>query len=229
MQDTTTAQYTGPYDMLLQLVHQQDISISEVSLSAVTEQFLSYIDALEEKEPTEVADFLTVATKLLLLKSSLLLPTFQLAVEDDEVSLTDRLKLYEQFIHASTLIEDRWLDGGVLLTHQELVVPKVSFSWPESLMVEDLCDTMKRMVHAAAPPKQLPRTQIDRTVSLKQTIQRLRSVLKKGTKTSFWQHADKASKTSVIIHFLALLELTKLGTVVPEQTHHFTDITLDVV
>lgn len=228
MQDIHIPQYTGPYDMLLQLVQQKDVSISEISLSSVTEQFLTYIDSLEEKEPTEVADFLTVAAKLLLLKSSLLLPTFQLVIEEDGVSLTDRLKLYEQFIHASVLVESLWMDNAVLLTHHESFTPSVSFSWPDALSTDDMCATMKRIVHAAAPPKQLPKTQIDHTVSLKQTIERLRAVLKKGTSTSFWQHADKANKTSVIIHFLALLELAKLGTVIPSQAHHFTDITLDV-
>jgi segregation and condensation protein A len=228
MQDNSTVQYTGPYDMLLQLMQQKDISISDVSLSSITEEFLVYINTLEEKEATEIADFLTVAAKLLLLKSSLLLPTFQLAIEEDGVSLTDRLKLYEQFIHASGIIESLWMDGAVLLTHHEPFIPTVSFSWPESLNAVDMCATMKRIIHAAAPPKQLPKTQIDHTVSLKQTIERLRAVLKQGTSTSFWQHADKTNKTSVIIHFLALLELTKLGAVIPAQAQHFTDITLDV-
>lgn len=214
--------------MLLSLVQQKDISISDISLSSVTEQFLSYIEALEEIEPTEVADFLTVAAKLVLLKSSLLLPTFQLLEQDDEISLTDRIKLYEQFVHASVYIESLWMEGGVLLTHREQYTPVVSFSWPETLSTDDVYATMKRIIHAAAPPKQLPRTHIDHTVSLKQTIERLRSILKKGTATSFWQHADKANKTSIIIHFLALLELTKLGTVAPAQTHQFSDITLDV-
>lgn len=218
-------QFTGPYDILLQLIDARELSISDVSLSEVTEQFLQYLETLEEEQPEEVADFLTVAARLLLLKSSLLLPTFQV-IEEEDVSLTDRLKLYEQFQRASELVYEFWESSAVLGTHTEAFVPKEAFSWPDGLSHDMLRDTMKRIIKRHAPPKPLPKTQIDKAVSLKETIKNLRTILKKGTKTSFWKHADKASKTSVIVHFLALLELTKLGAVRAKQDEHFTDITM---
>lgn len=225
MTTITLTQFTGPYDMLLQLIDTRELSVTDVALSEVTEQFLEYLGALEEEHPEEVADFLTVAARLLLLKSSLLLPTFQLP-EEEEVSLTDRLKLYEQFQRASDLVHEYWENSTVLGTHTEAFVPVTAFNWPEGLSGGLLRDSMAYMVRKLAPPKPLPTTRIDSTVSLKATINRLRAELKKGSTTSFWQYADKASKTSVIIHFLALLELTKLGSISARQQAHFTDITM---
>lgn len=227
MTTVTLPQYTGPYDALLSLIDTKELSISDVALSEVTEQFLTYLDTLEQRDPAAVADFLTVAARLLLLKSSLLLPTFQV-VEEEEVSLTDRLKLYERFQAAAQYIAEAW-DGAAYLAERPriMVEPEVQFIWAENITTDSLQSAMARVIASRKPPKPLPKTSIDKTVSLKETISRLRTALKPGSKSSFWAYADKRSKTSVIIHFLALLELTKLGSVVPAQAGHFTDITLE--
>jgi segregation and condensation protein A len=218
----------SPYEVILTLLAEDNRDITTVSLSAITERFLGYIDALDREASDEIADFLTVAAKLLLIKSSLLLPTFQVIEEDDEVSLTDRLKLYERFQAASDYIAEAWESDRLLGVHPAITVePEVCFTWAENITTDALRTAMQRVITKNKPPKPLPKTSIDKTVSLKETISRLRTVLKKGTKTSFWKHADKTSKTSVIIHFLALLELTKLGSVAPSQQSHFTDITLE--
>lgn len=219
-------QFTGPYDTLLGLIENKELSISDIALAEVTEQFLSYIDQIEEERPTEVADFLTTAAKLLLLKSSLLLPTFQY-IEEDELSLTKQLKRYEQFRQGAVVLEQYWESDVQLGIHNEIYTREIEFSWPEGLSTDGLRDMMKKLVQQHTPPKPLPQTAIDKTVSLKEIITRLRQSLIKGTKTSFWQYADKRSKTSVIVHFLALLELTKLGTVQAEQSTEFTDITIE--
>lgn len=218
----------SPYEVILSLLAEDNSNITTVSLSAITERFLSHIDQLEEEASTEIADFLTVAAKLLLIKSSLLLPTFQVIEEDDEVSLTDRLKLYERFQAASEYIAEAWESEWLLGVHPSITVePEVAFTWADNITADSLLASMQRVIHRNKPPKPLPKTSIDKSVSLKETISRLRTVLKKGTKTSFWKHADKRSKTSVIVHFLALLELTKLGSVAPQQSAQFTDITLE--
>jgi segregation and condensation protein A len=222
-----SADHLSPYDLLLALLSKEQQSISDVALSTITEQFLNYIDKLEEEAPEEVADFLTVAARLLLVKSSLLLPTFQL-VEEDDLSLIDRLKLYEQFRDAALILQEAWDSDRKLYGHREAFVPKERFAWADGITQEVLAGAMQRLIDRNKPPKPLPQTQIDKTVSLKATIARLRSVFLPGTKTSFWKHAEKGSKTSIIVHFLALLELSKLGTVAPSQVSHFSDITIDV-
>ncbi len=64
--------FEGPLDLLLQLIEKEKLDITEVSLSKVTEQYLESIKNIEEYQPEDLADFLVVATKLLLLKSKTL-------------------------------------------------------------------------------------------------------------------------------------------------------------
>jgi len=91
MEDTATAKemkdiklenFSGPLDLLLHLIEEKQMDITTVSLSSVTEQFLAYLQEIDERSPEELASFLVVATKLLLLKSQALLPFLQ--VEEEE-------------------------------------------------------------------------------------------------------------------------------------------------
>ena len=72
-------------------MNEQKLSLSELALSQVTEQYLDYLDKMEEKESEEMADFLVVATRLLLLKSKQLLPQFS-SEEDEGPSLEEQLR-----------------------------------------------------------------------------------------------------------------------------------------
>src|SRR5215217_5825067 len=76
--------FEGPLDLLLHLIAQEKLDISEISLVAVTDQYLKTIDQLEELAPGAVADFLVVASRLLYIKSTRLLPKPVAANEEDE-------------------------------------------------------------------------------------------------------------------------------------------------
>ena len=61
--DLTIKQFTGPFDLLLSLVEQQELKITEITLSEVTEQYLTYLDTMEEDRVEELADFLVAWKK----------------------------------------------------------------------------------------------------------------------------------------------------------------------
>src|SRR3989344_5914455 len=94
--------FEGPLDLLLQLIERQELNITEVSLAAVTEQYLVYLSEHNDIAHEDLADFLVVAAKLLLLKSRLLLP--ELFVDDEEeagTSLAEQLAVYRLYVKAS--------------------------------------------------------------------------------------------------------------------------------
>ena len=78
--------FEGPLDLLLHLIEREELSINEVSLVAVTDQYLKAIEMLEEIEPGALADFLVVAAKLLYIKSRTLLPKPRPAEEEEDRS-----------------------------------------------------------------------------------------------------------------------------------------------
>lgn len=221
-----TPQFTGPLDALLQLVEERKMPITEVSVSAVTEQYLQYLDTLEETDPNELADFLVVAAKLLLLKSKALLPQF--APEEDEgPNLVDQLRLYKMFVAASRQLEARWLAALRSYGRVEPVRVVVDPTPPANVTQSTLQASMLRLVQRLKPPKPLPRTTIDRAVSLKEKIAHLRQLLtEKGSVSFFGTVADKASRTDVIVGFLALLELVKQQAASVDQDELFGDIVI---
>lgn len=218
-------QFTGPLDLLLSLVEEKELNITEIALAEVTEQYLAHLDTLEEREAVELADFLVIAAKLLYLKSKRLLPEFLPEEEEDADSLEAQLRLYKQFVQVSRHIESSWLDSTKSVFRKEPPRAPAAFALPPSLSASALRASMVHLIKKIAPPKALPRTHIDKGVSLKERIDRIRTLLKSKEKMRFSEAIDNAeNKTEIIIGFLALLELVKQQSVSLEQDSTFGDI-----
>ena len=95
--------FEGPLDLLLSLIEQEELSITDISLAKVTDGYLTAVRTAKEIEPEELADFLVIAAKLIFIKSRILLPGLE--VEDEGPSLEAQLKLYKDFVEASHTIE----------------------------------------------------------------------------------------------------------------------------
>lgn len=224
-------QFTGPFDLLLSLIGEKKLNVSEVALSAVTEQFLRYLDTLEERRAEELADFLVVAARLLLLKSQQLLPQFA-GEEDEGASLEDQLRLYQQFVEASKSINRRWMSGQRSVFRVEPPRSRHGgiFTAPENATLETLHGSMVQLVHRLAPPKPLPEASIDRAVSMKEKVDVIRRMLSRAKRFSFREIlSDARNKTEVIVSFLAILELLKQRAVFLRQKESFSDILIEAV
>jgi len=222
-------QFNGPLDLLSQLIFEQKMEISEISISAVTEQYLDYLDTLEKVDPQDLADFLVIAARLLLLKSKTLLPQFA-PEEEEEESLEEQLKLYRAFVDASKKIEKRWNDSLVAYSRVETPTPPKEVYKPDNLGLETMHQTMVQLLDRLAPPKSLPRTYIDKTVSMKEKVDFLRKMLKKNKNVRFVELlSDTKSRTEIIVSFLAILELVKQKSVYLQQESSFEDIVISSV
>lgn len=229
MIEIASEKFNGPLEVLLQLIDERKLPITEISVSSVTEQFLQYLETLEETDPDELADFLVIAARLLLMKSRALLPQF--APEPDEgPSLVDQLRLYKQFVAVSKQIEKRWLAPDKSYGRVEPVRVVVSAELPANVTVPHLRASMVKLVARLKPPKPLPRTLIDRTVSLKEKIEFVKNlILKQGSVRFFDAIAQATNKTDVIVGFLAVLELVKQQSISIHQAEQFGDIVIKKV
>ena len=95
MYEIKTEQFQGPLDLLLSLIESQKLDISQIALAQVTDQYLTYLDQSQDIGATELADFLVVATKLLIIKSRILLP--QTADEDAIKAMDDFAAMNEVY------------------------------------------------------------------------------------------------------------------------------------
>lgn len=222
--DFKLQQFTGPLDLLLNLVGEQKMDISDVSLSTVTEQYLKYLEKLEDKEPEEMADFLLIAARLLLLKSKKLLPLLQ-PEEDEGPSLEDQLRLYQAFVEASKKLNKRWLSGVRSDFRVEPRRRPKEFVLPKNLSQKLLQEFFLKLLQRIKPLPELPQARMDGAVSVRDKIDIIRALLQKAESVSFRELLGKASNRSeVIASFLALLELVKTESIVLRQKKTFDDI-----
>lgn len=226
-----TKEFAGPLELLLELLAEKKMDITEIALSDVTEQFLAYIDGFTEDQVHELADFLVVASKLLWLKARALLPQF--GDEDDSdsgVSLEDQLRLYKVFVVASKQIHKQWTVTDRMVFRIEPPRKVEHFVWPTNINSAVLHETMGRLITRLAPPKPLPHTTIDRTISLKEKIFQIRQLLVSGRPIMFAELVKQAqNKTELIVSFLAILELAKQRVVAVHQPQPFHDIDITQV
>lgn len=220
-------QFSGPLQLLLDLIEQEKLPITEVSLARVTEGFLKHIDA-NEVPAEELADFLVVATKLLLIKSRAILP--QLAIEDEEdgSKLADQLRMYKQFVDASRGVEAMFLAGNVMFPRERSVVPKVrAFVPPASVTPSVMQEAFRSLMKRLEPFFALKQASLERVVSVQERMTQLRDAIVERSRLAFRDIVGGAtSKVDVVVSFLALLELMKQRVVKAVQGDAFHDIVI---
>ena len=115
---TRIGDFEGPLDLLLQLIEKNQLHISQVSIAQVADDYIAYITNLSNLPKREAADFLVIASTLMLIKSASLLPSLNLLPEEERGAeeLELRLKLYQQMQTAS-------LDIKQLFDHQPVFWP----------------------------------------------------------------------------------------------------------
>lgn len=221
--------FQGPLDLLLELIEAEKLDITEISIARVAEQFIASLEQVSERNPEELADFLVVAAKLLLIKSRVLLPYLTLQGEDDGRDLEHQLKMYKVYFEAAKALRRLLRQRHVLYLRQQLL-PVPVFSPPERLTPSDLAASFRLILTRLEPVVRLPREVLVRTVSLQQTIGRIRDRLQREVQVSFTRLMGEAkSKVEVIVTFLALLELVKQRSVGLVQRDLFGDITVERV
>ena len=217
--------FEGPLDLLLQLVDQEKLSITEIALSKVTEQFFSYLDKLEKNRPEELADFLVVAARLIYLKSHSLLQYAYPEEEDNGPGLADQLKLYKQYVEASKTVNDLWEANKIAYGRIEPPIKSKEFVLPINAATNNLYNSMIFLLNRLKPLEPLPNVSIDHSISIKQKIDSIRNLLKSGKEFSFKNLLSSAqNRTEVIVSFLAILELVKQQSIHFKQVNAFEDL-----
>lgn len=218
--------FSGPLDLLLQLIEQEELDISQVSLAKVTDQYLAYLDEQQNLPTDELADFLTIATKLLVIKSKILLPQLADEEEDSAEQLEAQLKMYKEYLEASKKIEQMIAGKNFLFTRERVAVDfRPVFSPPPELGATDLTNVFYEILKRVEYVTNLPQKIMERAVSLREMVDGIRSALTQASKLSFKKVIKTAkSKHEVVVCFMALLELIKSGEAAVSQVGVFDEI-----
>jgi len=223
-------QFEGPLDLLLQMIQTEELDITTLSLASVAEQFVDYI----QKNPDgisgeELADFLVVATQLLLLKSQLILPNIETDEELNPESLETQLKLYRRFVDAAKQIETKISQRQFLYARTKSPFKfQARFSPPEGLSLDMMSGVMQAVIKRLEPIVLLPESVMEKTITLHEKITQINGLLKKSKGLSFKKIlGESRTKIEQIVSFLALLEMVKQEEVVVTQADPFEDILIN--
>lgn len=218
--------FEGPLDLLLELIEAEKLDITEVSLATIADEFIGSLRQVEARQPDELADFLVVAAKLLLIKSRVLLPYLTVAEDDDGADLARQLKMYKVYYDAAKRLR-RLLRQRHTLFPREQLPPVPVFTSPVGLTTDQLAQTFRDVLVRLEPVIRLPREIVVRTLNLHEKIESIRQRLLAEASVNFSAlMANSRSKVDVIVTFLALLELVKQRTIAVVQDGMFADITV---
>ena len=221
--------FNGPMDLLLRLIEDREMEITQISLAEVTDQFLTHLEKIAARDPEELSDFLVVAARLLFLKSKAILPVF--AEEEIYDDLEKQLRMYKQFVDASKKILARIHDGNFSFSRPKSPADVVVvFSPAPNLTVVNLREKFLQILKRLDPLIKMPRQLMQKTISLQQRIFELKDIIKQQEKIQFKQLFNQAkNKTEVIVNFLAVLELVKQNELTFKQGRLFDEIFLEKV
>src|SRR3989344_5195985 len=228
-----TEAFKGPFGLLLELVEKRKLHINDLSLSEVTEDYLKYINSLGKLSPEEASSFLVVASTLLLIKSKSLLPTLDLTDQEsgDIKSLEERLRLYELFTRLSIHIKN---DFGrrIIFAPLERKNDVLVFLPDEQITKESMMAFAQGALGAMPKKVFLPEVEVKKVISIEEMLERLTLRIKDALKMSFREfagqgRAGKEEKVTMIVGFLAMLELVRQGIIHANQEHDEADIIIE--
>lgn len=221
-------QFEGPYDVLLELIAQEKLDISTLSLTAITDNFLQYVKT-GNIAPELQADFLVVASTMLLLKIKRALPTLEVEEEEEINALTDRVKIYQLYREAGLHIREEWRFGALLPAgfwgsgQVRLTLPHFF----KGISAEDLANFMVLVVDHIPKPAQPTAHLIVKSRSLKEALGLFEERLGRASTFVFHEAVDSSNSQDIAVSFLAVLELARQQVVHLHQTDHFDSIVVE--
>ncbi len=226
-----TPVYEGPLDLLLNLIEHAELDITTVSLASVTDQYLSYINGLEQVSPDEISAFLVIAAKLLQIKSEALLPrppAREPGEEDVGQALVDQLKLYKRFKEIGTWLYDRQeqdLRTFLRIAPPPKVEPKLDLS---NLTLEKLVAAAEEAFRKEQAKKPLGVVIAAPRVTIREKIDLIAKTMRQVERSTFKALLEQgSSRLEIVVTFLAMLELVKRYRIHAHQEGLFGEIEID--
>lgn len=195
----------------------------------MADDFIAYINSRPNFPIAESADFILIASTLVLIKSKSLLPSLELS-EEEQGSIEDleqRLKFYRRIKEQSKIVRELFGRRPMFFPRERKVLPV--FSPHNSITLANIIASVRSIISALPKFEKLQKAVVQEVISLEEMIKNLSERITRSLKMSFrdFSGMGKKEKVHVIVSFLALLELFKQGIIKVAQEKHFSDITIE--
>lgn len=227
--DIKTEVFEGPLDLLLSLIEKRKLLINDISLASVADDFISFLERHSEYPMAKTAHFILIASTLVLIKSKSLLPILSLTEEElhSVDDLERRLKMHQLFgTIASTL---KPIFKKVMFFGDGVQYTDTVFSPHQSITTQSLQAGMHRVIANLPKEKEkTPTALVKQVMTLEAMIDGLTARIQRSLSESFHELSGykRGDRATVIVSFLAVLELVKRGIISARQERSFDDITI---
>jgi segregation and condensation protein A len=228
--------FQGPLDLLLQLIERQELDISEISLVAVTDQYVQTIEQMQNLEPGAIADFLVIASKLLYIKSRALLPKPRPPEEEGEEESSDalirQLLEYRYFKEVAASLQEREALGLRTFLRQAPLPHMEKYLDASNLDATQLYTILRKVLQRIPTPPPMPRvktypvTVAEQIEIVRRHLQRLSITTQRASVNFRELLSQQRSRLEIIVTFLAVLELIKQSELMASQESTFGEIWL---
>jgi segregation and condensation protein A len=224
--------FEGPLDLLLYLIKKDEIDIYDIPIERITNQYLEYLDAFKVLDLDIAGDFVVMAANLIYIKSRSLLPRDQQppeegAEEDDpRWELVRQLIEYKKFKDAAADLQRRELNQEGLFSRVAAAPEQVAERPLGEVSIFDLINAFNSALKRLTKPEDL-REIFEENFTVSDKIELIMKMTAAGVPLSFSElFATAASRTEIVVTFLALLELVRLKQVRARQSDPFSEIEL---
>lgn len=228
--------YEGPYTKLLELIEERKLSITEISLVSVADDYIVYIKSLSEKNLVDISQFIVVASTLMLMKAKSLLPGVTYTEEEEKqvADLEYKLALYAMLTDASSHIKNAY-GKNRLFSRDRITYKGAPVFVPDERVTKDMLQSIANLTLASfVTPKALVKVAVEKALRIEHVIESLLGRVRTMQAVTLQSLTEGAAtieerKKLLIVNFIALLELVRQGALVAEQRAEGGEITLSSV
>ena len=210
-------QFEGPLDLLLTLISKNKVSITDIPISLICDQYMEYIDNAQRMDPDIASEFIVMASELMLIKSKMLLPHEEGTENDPRREIADALMLYQQAKLVAKELRPRYDEySGRNVKGTDDVPPEkgLPLNLDAGMLVKALESVLKRIKVAESQrkPSELVNPLIKhKVVSVEEKITQMCDLLEEqGEASLFFLLKDSESRAELVARFMGVLELIKL-------------------
>ena len=235
--------FEGPLDLLLHLIEKNKIDIYDIPIVEITDQYMEYLHSMEQEDLGTMSDFMVMAATLLDIKCKMLLPkeVNEEGEEDPREELVQKLLEYKMYKYMSYELKD-YMDNAAGVFYKNPSIPDEVLKYREPVDPAELLAglTLEKLNNIYQSILKKQESKIDpirskfgtiekEEVSLSDKMLAMKSYAAEHRKFSFSQLlTSQSSRVQVIVTFLSILELMKMGYIHVQQDELFDDIQVDV-
>ncbi len=226
--------FEGPLDLLLHLIHKNELDITNIPIALITEQYLEYLKLMKVLNLDMAGEYLLMASTLLYIKSKTLLPASseegEEEGEDPRAELVRRLLEYQKYKEAAAELEKRpMLDRDVFLRSTPMEVEDAGEEERVEVNLFELIEAFRNILERVKT-EEFHEVILDR-LSVEEKAQEIFSLLQREKRSMAFHllFPEQASRRVIIITFLAILELVKMKLVRVFQLTPFETIRISLV